>query len=130
MGRTVRILPLVALRTTMFFLSLQAAKRMSLVASMARPAQPPLTEEMSYLPVTVRVVGVDDGDGVLVFEVDEEVAVVVEDGLLDGAACVEGFEDVAGSGVEDGDVGGDVGEDVDADGWRGRRDSRRDGRRC
>ena len=58
--------------------------------------------------------GVDDGDGILVFEIDEEVAVVIENGLLDGAAYVEGLDDVAGGGVKDGDVGGDVGEDEDA----------------
>jgi len=57
--------------------------------------------------------GIDHGNGVLVFEVDEEMTVVVEGGLLDGSSYVEGFDDVAGCGVEDGDVGSDVGEDVD-----------------
>ena len=74
--------------------------------------------------------GVDYGDGVLVFEVDEEVAVVVEDGLLGSPPRSRVLDDVAGGGVEDGDVGCGVGEDVDAVGGGVGEDSRRDGRRC
>ncbi len=58
--------------------------------------------------------GVDDGDGVLVFDVDVKMALAVEYGLLGGAAEVDGAEDGTVMRVEHRNVGRGVREDVDA----------------
>src|ERR1035438_9820455 len=56
------------------------------------------------LPNHLHRVGVDDGDGGLVYDVDIDFAVAVGSGLLGRAADVDGAQDRAVLIVEDGDV--------------------------
>lgn len=58
-------------------------------------------------------VGVDDCDGVFVFNVDVDFAVAIGDGLLRCAADIDGSEDGAVFIVENGNVGRGVAEDVE-----------------
>jgi hypothetical protein len=78
MGRSVMMWPSVAERMTMSLFLRQAAKRMLFLTSRARPAQPPPWRRDVVFAGHLHGVGVDDGDGVLVFDVDVDLALAVE----------------------------------------------------